>query len=223
MHIILDLIIVAIIILCMVLFAKKGFVKTIIGFVGMILALLISVTLSTPLSNLTYNNIVEPAVTKALDATIDNVVDNTEVALKEDIFEALPDYVKNRIDISELNLSAGENTAAAISEQVVMPLAISFLNTIFTLILFIILSIAVSFLAKFLNKIFSFSFIGKANRILGGVLGIVEGIIFAVIFVVATNILISLTGGFFIFTETAVASSRLFGLISQILPSSFLI
>lgn len=222
MSFVLDLIILAIIVICIAVSAHKGFVKTIVGFVGMVLAIVLALSLSAPLANITYEKAVEPAVTSSISGVIGDIENKAEGLVKEEVYENLPDFVKNNIDISELEISAGEDTAAAITESAIKPIAISFLKTIFSLILFVILIIAVKFLTKILNSIFSFSILGKANKILGGVLGLVQGLIVALIFILISNLLISLTGGFLIFTQKSVDESYLFSLVSKILPSSFL-
>ena len=223
MSFILDLIILAIIVICVLISARKGFVKTIIGIAGLVLAVVLAITLSTPLANFTYDKIVEPAVTGTIENAISNVTDKAENIVKENVYESLPGFVQNNIDLSEFEISAGENAAAAITESAVKPVALSLLKAVFSLILFVILSFVVRILSKILNSIFSFSILGKANKLLGGALGAVQGVVFALIFILITNVLISLTGGFFIFTQESIDSSFIFSLVSKILPTSFLI
>ncbi len=223
MNFILDIIIVAIIVLFIIVSAKKGFVKTVIEFVGLLAALYLALTLSTPLADFTYEKAVEPAVTSTINTAIENVSETAETNIKETVYNSLPKFISNNIDLSQFEINAGEGVASEICANVVKPISISFLKAVFTLILFIVLQIIVKFLAKLINKVFSFSIIGKANRVLGGVLGFIKGIIFAVIFVIVTKILISLTGGFLVFTDSAIDSSILFSFIAKILPSSFLI
>ena len=52
MNIILDIIIVAIVVICVFLSAKRGFTRTIIELVGFVAAILIAINLSTPVANL---------------------------------------------------------------------------------------------------------------------------------------------------------------------------
>lgn len=222
MGIILDLIVLAIIILFVIISAKKGFVKTLIQFAGILAAIYLATTLSAPIANFTYEKAIEPAVVSSINNTLNNVAQGAENAVKEEIFEVLPSFVQNRVDISELNFNQdGSNIAKDVCESVVKPISITFLKSVYTLIIFIILSIVVKILANIINKLFSFSVIGKANRILGGVIGVLQGIIFAIIFIIVANLLITLTGGFLCFTKEAVASSYLFSNILKILPFNF--
>ncbi len=222
MNIILDLIILALIAICTLISAKKGFVKTVISLVGWVLALVLSISLSGPLAELTYSKVVEPAVISAINGVVSDVVDGAEGAVKEEVYEALPDFIKNNIEISEFEITNDGSIAKSITESAVQPITCSLLRAIFSLLLFIVLSIAAGFLAKLLNKIFSFSILGKANKILGGVVGAVQGIIFAVIFVLVVTVIVSVSGGFLIFTPEAIDKTVLFNFISKLLPSSFL-
>ena len=223
MNFILDIFVVTIIVIFIVISAKKGFVKTIIEFVGLLAALYLALTLSSPLADFTYEKAIEPTVTATINSAVENLGESAEITVKETIYNSLPKFISNNIDFSNFNIGTEENSANEICANLFKPISISFLKAIFTLVLFIILYIFVKFLANMLNKIFSFSIIGTANRLLGGVLGFIKGIIFAVIFVIITEIVISLTGGFFVFTETAVDSSVIFSYLAKILPSSFLI
>lgn len=222
MNYILDLLVIAIIAVFAVVSAKKGFVKTVVGLVGTVLALYFAVMLSTPISDFTYGKIIEPTVKTAINNSVENALNGTESVIKEDILEALPAFVKNRIDIENFNISVESDIAGSVCETAVKPLSLTFLKPLFSLILFIIFAFVVKFAAKFLNKIFSFSIIGKANKILGAVIGIVKGMVFAAIFIICVQLIISLTGGFLIFTEEAVTSSVLVKFVIKLLPANFI-
>lgn len=223
MTFILDLIVLVIIVLFVIFSVKKGFVKTLIEFVGLLLAIYLSITISSPLSNFVYDKAVEPTVSVAIGTAIENTGNAAETTIKEAVYNSLPGFISNNIDLSQIEIGSGETAAQDICDNLVKPLSISFFKALFTLVLFIVLNIVVKLLAKIINKIFSFRILGTLNRVLGGVLGLIKGIIFAVIFVIVTQILISLTGGFFIFTKEAVDASVIFGLVAKILPASFLI
>ncbi len=221
MGIILDLIVIAIILIFVFLGSKKGFVKSVIEVVGFITAIYLAMTLSAPLANFTYDKIVEPAVSNSINKTVENVAENTTQALNEQVFESLPGFVKNNIDISNINVIGYNNVGSEICSNIVKPISLPFIKGVFTLILFIILSFITKILAKLINKLFSFRLIGKVNSVLGGVIGVFKGIIFAVIFIILVNIIVSLTGGFLCFTAPAIESSKLFDTVLSLIPFNF--
>ncbi len=221
MNIVIDLILVAIILLCIYISAKRGFVKVLIETVGFIAAIILAFTISSPLADITYDKIIEPPM---IEAASNAVGENTETSA----LEALPGFIVNSFgdEISvftekiDQNLSQGTETAVrTASQQVVKPIATKLLGLLFTAILFLLLLIAVKFLAKFLNGIFSFSIIGNLNRTLGGVIGIIRGIIFVLIFCTVISIIISFTGKpFLIFSQENIQNTVLFKFFTDIIP-----
>ncbi len=219
MGFILDLIIIAIVVLCVILAAKKGFVKSVFNIAGFVAAIVLSITFSGPISDFMYEKTVEPVVVK----TVEEMVTDSEKLVSEEVFANLPDFIKNtaeRFNINEESLNVvGDSSAVAqkISNDVVKPVAYSILKAIISIVLIIVLSILFKFLAKLLNKIFSFSIVGTLNRTLGGVLGLVQGLTIVTIFVLAVNIVISFTGGFLFFTNESVEASNIFKEIASFL------
>ena len=55
MNFVIDLIVVAIIAVCAVVSAKRGFVKVLVEAVGFVAAIILTFTISTPLSEATYD------------------------------------------------------------------------------------------------------------------------------------------------------------------------
>lgn len=221
MNIVIDLILIGIILLCIYLSAKRGFVKVLIETVGFIAAIILAFTISSPLADITYDKIIEPPM---IEAASNAVGENTETSA----LEALPGFIVNSFgdEISvftekiDQNLSQGTETAVrTASQQVVKPIATKLLGLLFTAILFLLLLVVVKFLAKFLNGIFSFSIIGNLNRTLGGVIGIIRGIIFVLIFCTVISIIISFTGKpFLIFSQENIENSVLFKFFTDIIP-----
>ena len=224
MTILIDLIILAIILVCVLIYAKRGFVKSVFGVVGFVAAIVLAFMLSTPLSNFTYDKAIEPVVSTAIEKTLTEEVANSTQALSENVIEALPSFIKNNINeesfskIDILNVDTAHSFSEKICEDIVKPAAISVLKIIFSLVLFAILSIALKFLVKLINKVFSFSIIGKVNTTLGAALGVIIGIIVAVVFVLAVNLIISFSGEFLFFTPDNISGTILFRFIIGLLP-----
>lgn len=219
MTIVIDLIILAIVLVCVLIYAKRGFVKSVFGVVGFIAAIVLAFILSTPLSNFTYEKAIEPTVTTAIEKTLSDEVANSTQALTDSVFDALPSFIKNNIDessfsnINILDVDTTHSFAERICEDIIKPTAVSVLKVIFSLILFVVLSFVIKFLVKFLNKVFSFSIIGKLNTTLGAALGVIIGVIVAMVFVLAVNLIMSFSGGFFFFTPDNIGGTILFKFI----------
>jgi uncharacterized membrane protein required for colicin V production len=219
MSIILDLAVVAVIIINVILSAKKGFVKTVVEVVGFIIALSLAFSLSTPVAEYTYDSFVGPAVEKSLTESTQNIADTSP----NDLFETLPPIITENAKnfgistesiLGEISGSVKENSTEAvqtISQDIVRPITVKIISMVATLLIFLVLSIVVKFLAKVLNKLFSFSIIGKINTNLGGVIGFFKGIVFATVLCVAISLVINLTGsGFWVFTPDNINATYLF-------------
>lgn len=227
MSIILDLIVLAIIVLTVVMSARRGFVRVIIELAGFIAAIFITFTISTPLGNITYDKIIEPP---ALNAVEDITVDSASVSV-ETLWRSMPKFVQDnaeKLGISKaaiektLNNNAGSSAKAVaktVSQEVVKPVVSELLALIYSVIVFILLLIAVKFLAKFLNRIFSFSVIGTLNRVLGGIVGIPKGIIIAILFCLIVALITMFTSeGFLFFSKDVIDKTVIFKFFSEIIP-----
>lgn len=225
MWILLDLIVIAIILLFAMISAKKGFVRTLVEVVGFIAVILLANNVSPMLSETTYNKFIEPAVVEKVTESLGelDVLQMSQVEINQ---ESIPSFVYKILgeDFSLENFQATinenlgngiENAMSEASQTVIKPVITEILNVIFVILIVAVLSVVVKFLAKFLNKLFSFSFVGKANKILGAVLGTVKGIAIAVIFCSVVALIVPLTeNGLLIFTESAINSTILFKLLT---------
>ncbi len=220
MGFILDLIVLAIIVLCIVISAKKGFVKVLIETAGFIIAIILAFTISSPLANYTYDNLIEPAIVKS---AANEVGDKAE----KEAADALPGFVSNDDSTAnkfteKINQNMHKGTETAVREssrEVIKPIATKILGLLFSIILVTILSVVLKLAAGFLNSLFSFSVVGKLNSILGGILGSLRGVVFAIIFCMVISLIISYLGKpFLIFSEENINNSFLFKLLTEIVP-----
>lgn len=221
MVIILDLILVAIIIVSVIISAKRGFVKVFVETVGFVAAVILAFTISTPLAEVTYDKIIEPPVVKA-------AVNAVGESAEHEAWNALPEFLMNNDffgeeintftqKISE-NIAEGTETAVkTASQEIVKPIAVKIFGLLYSVILVLVLSILVKFLAKLINGMFSFSVVGTLNRTLGGVLGAVKGIIIAIVICMVISLIISFTGKpLFIFTEENISNTYIFKLFTNL-------
>lgn len=221
MSILLDIIVLAIIIIMIVISARKGFVQTVVGVVGFFVAVLLAFTVAEPLANLTYDIFVENSMVSAAEESADDLTD--------DVWKSLPDYVKDNaetlgISKSEVNKVIDENAQKGsetavkkVSDALIKPAATKIIGGLLSFVLFIIFMVVIKFVAKFLNKLFSFSVIGKVNTILGGGVGLIKGSLYALIFVTVTALLASVNqGSFLIFSDEAIGESTLYRLFAEL-------
>lgn len=219
MGILIDVIILAIILVCVFLSAKKGFVRTAIEVAGFIIAILISLAVSKPLSSFVYDKTVEPGV---INAVSDASVDSTKNAA-DTLWEKLPEFVKVNAQAEGItadtvsqrlteNSDGGIKAAAkTVSSNIIKPVFVSVVSFAVSAALFVVLMIVVRFLARLLNKFFSFSIIGKMNSALGGAIGLIKGVLVATaVCMVISSVVSFTTNGFLIFTEDNIGKTYVF-------------
>ena len=99
MGFVLDLIVVAIIAVCVFVSARRGFVRVAIEFVGLILVTTLAFNLSTPLSETTYDKFIEPKIIETV--SVESSEDSQ--ALVESTWDSLPDFIKENPAFAEFD------------------------------------------------------------------------------------------------------------------------
>lgn len=212
MNWVLDLIIVAIILLFTIVMANKGFVKTVISFLGFIAALLIAFFLCGPVADFAYDKAVGPAIQKTVYNAVDDEFKNGNNIEKSIQESSIPQIVKDKLANVDFDSygNKSEEIADAVCEKVVKPLSVGLIKVIAFILLFVILSIIAKILANAINKLFSFSVVGKVNKFFGGILGIIYGIVFAALFIMLVNSLVSINGDIFGINKESIEATYIF-------------
>ncbi len=226
MSIIIDLVLVAIIFLIVIISAKKGFVRTIVGAVGFVAAVVIAFTVSKPLAEVTYDKFIEPPIVNSIGETASGTI--TDAA--DGVWSKLPSLITNNSERFGFTKESIQDTLSAntqgnvkdaisnLSQTAIKPVLAELISTIYAVILIIVLLIVVRFLAKLLNKLFSFSVVGKLNTTLGGVIGLVKGFVIALIICEIIVLIISLTkNGIWIFNNENISNTILFKFLTNII------
>jgi uncharacterized membrane protein required for colicin V production len=225
MHIVIDLIVVAIFAVMILISAKRGFVRVVVETVG-ILAVLVVVAMSVnPLADVTYQKVIEPPIINSTS----EVVFNSSSDAVESVWESLPTFVTENVDefgitkekIKEVVVSEGKadakETLENISQKLIKPAVVTVLEIFYAVILILLLSCIVKLLAGIINKAFSFKKIGKLNTTLGGVLGVVKGFVTALIFCNIVELAIKfIPNGIWIFSSENIAKTYLFNLLTNV-------
>ena len=225
--ILLDLIIVAIIAICVVFSAKRGFMRTLLEVVGFIAAFVIAFTVSSPLADMTYDNIVEPSIVSTVEESSTNVSGD----VSEKVWNTLPGVIRKNSQKFGIKKDAFsdkvksyvsgevEQNAVKISQNVTKPIIVKLIGAIYSTVIVILLIFVSKFLARVINKLFSFSIIGKLNSFFGGVIGVFKGAAFALAFCMIISIVVLVSNdSFWIFTTDNIEKTHLFKLFYGISP-----
>lgn len=231
--IILDLAVIAIIAFSVYRASVKGFMRTLISFLGCFAVLILSIVLSWVVSDLVYGNIVRPRVISRIETTVDSSgsVLGSSAQIIDAATEAMPGYIVKmakahglfeKLESKEINakLSDGTQSAATvIADTVAKPVVTGVVQVISMTILFAAGLVAVKLLARMINKLTSGKYLGKLNGLLGAVIGIPRGIIFALIFVWVVGFLVYTNeSGVLGITPESAEDAFLFGAMNSFNP-----
>ena len=99
MFIILDVVLVAIFALMVFLAVKKGFLKSLLDFVAVILAFVLAFSLSSPVAELLYDSVVEDIIISSVEAQIDE--DNFDASIAaEEVKTALKELPESLVSLA---------------------------------------------------------------------------------------------------------------------------
>lgn len=202
---IIDLIALLIIILIIVISAKRGFLSGVVSFVGWIVSVLAANQLCKPAANYIYSNLVRSRVHDAVLNSLDGASASLSSSYS-DILNLLPESIKNLIGgetaqeaiNAVLGSSAGaapETTAQALTDEVIGPIIITLLSAVAFIIIFLVCSLVVKLLSGVFRGVHKIPIIGPLNTMLGAVIGAVEAVILLYVIGVAIRFLITASGG----------------------------
>lgn len=168
MTIVVDLVILAIIVLCIIIGYIRGLTGSLIKIVSFILALIIAFILFVPVSTLIINN---TQIDENLEESIRNAVLQNDQDEKENMPETITDYIGQKVD--EASDEAKETVVNSTSRDV----ALTIVKAGTWIVLFIVARILL-ILLKFITSLITKLPVIKQFDKLGGIIyGLLEGLI----------------------------------------------
>lgn len=188
MFLILDLILVGIFALIVFLAVKKGFLRTVLDVVAVIVACALAWALSTPVAQSCYDGFVEDIIIESVKDEIDKSNFDATVAAEEvvEAFKELPPFVVDLadavgVDFDKLIKEAdfedvdANDSVTQLVRKIAEPIAVKIMSAVIFLILAIILMIILKIVVAVICKVTVLPIIGEADKLLGGILGGVKG------------------------------------------------
>lgn len=184
--IVLDLIVAAVLIVAVWLGIRRGFIKAVIGLIGVIAAAVLAAMLMGPLSTMVYDNFIEPPLTQAVENAVARGSELAFSSLAEQLnhaMEGMPELLRSLLqaDGTLPNTDGAAIPTAELSAMILealSPLCLAATGIVLFLGLFLVLFIAAKILGGLLDKVFStLPVLKQANGLLGGVVGLAEGVL----------------------------------------------
>lgn len=189
MNYLIDAVLLVIIVLCIIRSAKKGFVRSLVEAVGLVIALLLAVSCGNYAAQTIYDSSVRPAISSTIEKSFTDATNNA--------LDQLPSFFKQGLDAADISIALDETASDAalrVTDTVVKPIAYNLINSVATVIVFIVLAIVVRFIASFINTRFRGVIFGTANKLLGGCVGAVKGVAIAIVLCYVASFLVSIMG-----------------------------
>lgn len=200
---ILDILLLAVFALTIIVCAQRGFVRTVLSMLSVLLALALAVALSRASAPILYDAFVEQPATQLVEKQIDETIDidgtkQQAIAVIEDLPLGLRelaaaigvDFDALMREINEKNV-ASSNIAHRLTEGIVKPIALPILQTLSFFAYYIVLSLLLRLAIRLLDKFTRLPVLKSANKLLGGLLGAVKGILYLILICTVLRLLAS--------------------------------
>lgn len=200
----LDLVVLAVAVIIIWLSSIRGFITTLLEFIGYIVSLVMAGYFSSALSELIYDKYLQTKIITTLDLTINETLsglDWTEAvanAVKE-----LPLGIRNIINsvfqsitanAQEFLYSNAQNIASDFVTNTIRPMVISLLTSLFFCIIFTIILFLIKQLVKAIKNFDKIPALGTIDRAMGGIFGALKVTLILMIFFTAVILFVKLTG-----------------------------
>lgn len=228
---ILDIAVILIFALAIFIGYKRGFMKTILRLVGVVLALVIASSVSKPAAGWIYDQFLASSIQKQIVAH----VPSTDTATLESGLQAAMDQMPSSVINALQNFNVGsaeeivhslegqltgsvETVAATISDKVIRPVAVVLLMLVCFFVLFIVLLIVFLILASLLSKVFKLPGLRQMDGALGAVLGGIEGVLWVLIAVTVIQLVATSTSSGSFISSADLQNSLLVSKLASINP-----
>lgn len=185
MTIAVDIIILAIMAICIFIGYQKGLLGVAVNILGFFIALIIALVLYTPISNFIINNTeIKPTLQNAISDTVASYIIKEDESKQTEETEdnsskIMSDYINEFVEEQRQNI---ENTEREIINNVSGTVAINIIRVAVGIIVFIIAKIALLFVKVLADIITKIPVIGDIDKVGGVVYGTLQGLI--IVFIV---------------------------------------
>lgn len=218
---VLDGLVVAIVVVFAIISAKRGFVRSILGLLSLVICIAVVSTYGKTVSDATYDLLLKKSVENSITEKLDE--HTSEVNKVDVVLSALPKPVRSTVESSGVDFNKlkgivstsddNRKTAESISNDVIKPVAASMLLIIVDAVMFAALMILLRFFNKFVCTLFKAPVLNQVNKFLGVILGIIKGLAISVIVCSVITYIVSMRAdaNYIVFTSGAINDSLLFG------------
>ena len=172
---IIDLIAISIIIVTIVISAKKGFLSEVVSFVGWLVSAIVAKIFCTPVADYVYVNFIKDKIYTSILNSLGEKTASLSSSYS-DFIASLPESIQKLLGNADLNnlntlfddpTRSPEAVALELSENVIGPMVITILSALAFILIFLICIFIVKLLAQLFKGVKKIPVIGPLNSFLG--------------------------------------------------------
>ncbi len=185
MNIILDVAVILLIFILVYSGFKRGAVKSVVELAGCLVSALAASVISSFLSVRIYTAFFEGRITEKISSSIDKVdMTNLTGTSIDSVVEALPDYVRNSLEISGTDKTDMINgfleketlSDAQVIEGFIRPVMIKLISVVVTIVLFAVFAAIITLVTKSFTAAVDVAGLSIVNRLGGAFIGFALGL-----------------------------------------------
>ncbi len=180
MSIVLDIIVVAVVVLFALLGLRKGFLKSLMGFVGAVAALVLALTVA----RFAASWIFETWVRQPLADTISQALTESGAATAEGALDALPGYLTGLLGLADGGteaivgaIASSSSSLAAVLVTALAPVITNLIMVVLAIVLFFVFLLLVRLALRLLNRVAKAPVLRQVNGLLGFLFGMGKGLL----------------------------------------------
>lgn len=181
-------------------YAARGFLRTVVHFLGYIASAAVAGTLSPVAARLIYDNLVKDALHVMIEQRMGEALAGG-AAVADALLEAIPESLMRIAVLTGsqiLALPAGQETAGMIESAIEAALASPVLAILRTACFFLLFGILLFFVRRvgyLFGGVYRLPLIGAVNTVLGGVIGVLQALVMLYLLALLLQLVIVVTGG----------------------------
>ncbi len=175
---ILDGIILLICLLCVLIGVKRGFIHSVVRFLGSIIAALLASALGGVLAKWLFDTMVRGAMVEKINASLQTLGADNAAAAAGEVLSSLPDFLVRALEEAGVTLETVSHAinsqtsgAAGMVVDYLSPVFVNFLKVLAVIVLFFLFMTIVRLLAALIGDVLRLPILKEIDGLLGGVFG----------------------------------------------------
>lgn len=178
MNWVLDAVVVGVCLLCVLIGVQRGFIRSVIHFLGSVIAACLASALGGALAQWVFDALFRDAMVEKINSSLQSLGAENAAAAAEQILASLPDFLVRALEEAGVTASSivggvGAQTgqAARMVTDYLSPVFVNFLKVLAVIVLFFLFMTLVRVLASMVGHMLRLPILGQLDGLLGGIFG----------------------------------------------------